>query len=299
MNRAEAFAVLGIPSGSPPDEIKTAYRRARSAAHPDLGGKDGDFGRVQEAYDLLSGNVSNSATQPNATRPFSASPVDTWFHNLGKDLSNPKNGLKKTVEWGFHEDTWKLYSSSYLSFNYPVIIVSMGLSQMISGYTVGGTLNDGYSWSVKIPNGLPDGMSITTAAIKNGEPNRPVHVKVNVELPMGFKFYEVAAKHRGNFIPGHLISQIDISMLDLIMGSWTKVKNTDGEEFIIRIPAGTQPGTKIRLKDQGYFEWGGNDLKAIKRHDLLLEVVAVTPQISDIKPALIKELLTVVESNNS
>jgi curved DNA-binding protein CbpA len=51
------YAVLGVPRGASAEEIRTAYRRAARASHPDLHPDDVTaqerFKRVQVAYEVL------------------------------------------------------------------------------------------------------------------------------------------------------------------------------------------------------------------------------------------------------
>ena len=51
------YAVLGVQRGATPDEIRTAYRKAARASHPDLHPEDltaaERFKRVQVAYEVL------------------------------------------------------------------------------------------------------------------------------------------------------------------------------------------------------------------------------------------------------
>ena len=54
MTRAEACAVLGLPSEPTADQIKSAYRRAALHHHPDRGGDRSLFERATQARDALS-----------------------------------------------------------------------------------------------------------------------------------------------------------------------------------------------------------------------------------------------------
>jgi DnaJ-domain-containing protein 1 len=47
---ATAYSVLGVPSGAGVDEVRAAYREKVKEVHPDLGGDEDEFKRVQEAY---------------------------------------------------------------------------------------------------------------------------------------------------------------------------------------------------------------------------------------------------------
>lgn len=49
-NVASAFRTLGIARGANEAEVKAAYREKVKAVHPDRGGTEEDFARVQEAY---------------------------------------------------------------------------------------------------------------------------------------------------------------------------------------------------------------------------------------------------------
>ena len=52
--RKSYYDVLGVPPGAGAKDIKSAYRRAARAAHPDLGGTAADFHDVAVAYETLS-----------------------------------------------------------------------------------------------------------------------------------------------------------------------------------------------------------------------------------------------------
>jgi hypothetical protein len=49
----DPYATLGITPDATPDEIRTAYRRASLAAHPDRGGTDETMAAVNAAYATL------------------------------------------------------------------------------------------------------------------------------------------------------------------------------------------------------------------------------------------------------
>jgi len=69
------YAVLGIRRGASPDEIRTAYRKAARASHPDLHPEDATaierFKQVQLAYEVLGDPARRAAYDAPARRPSS------------------------------------------------------------------------------------------------------------------------------------------------------------------------------------------------------------------------------------
>jgi DnaJ domain len=55
MSREEAYAVLGLPNGASPDDIKQAHKRLMKDFHPDKGGSDYLASKINAAKDVLLG----------------------------------------------------------------------------------------------------------------------------------------------------------------------------------------------------------------------------------------------------
>jgi curved DNA-binding protein CbpA len=74
------YVILGIEPNARPDEVRSAYRRAARAHHPDLNPGDvaaaDRFKRVQEAYEVLSDPARRAAYR--RPRPSPPAPPPTW-----------------------------------------------------------------------------------------------------------------------------------------------------------------------------------------------------------------------------
>jgi DnaJ-class molecular chaperone len=70
-----------------------------------------------------------------------------------------------------------------------------------------------------------------------------------------------------------LISKVSINCLDAITGGVTEITGLDGRVFELQIPAGTQPGTMMRVRDQGLYHLGQTI-----RGNLLVEITVSIPQ---------------------
>jgi hypothetical protein len=53
MSRADAYQVLGLPSGATEAQIQDRYKQLMRAAHPDNGGSDWLAARINQARDVL------------------------------------------------------------------------------------------------------------------------------------------------------------------------------------------------------------------------------------------------------
>ena len=51
--RRDYYSILGVPKGASEDEIKKAYRKLAMQHHPDRGGDQAQFQKIQEAYNTL------------------------------------------------------------------------------------------------------------------------------------------------------------------------------------------------------------------------------------------------------
>ena len=68
MNLKEAYSILEIPQGTPPEDAKKKYRELTKKYHPDINkdaGAEDKFKKINEAYQVVSSGKSNDrAEQP-------------------------------------------------------------------------------------------------------------------------------------------------------------------------------------------------------------------------------------------
>lgn len=57
-----ALSILGLPRGASLDDIKRAYRKRALETHPDRGGEQGEFVRVQRAYESATRRAGKRGT---------------------------------------------------------------------------------------------------------------------------------------------------------------------------------------------------------------------------------------------
>jgi molecular chaperone DnaJ len=80
-----------------------------------------------------------------------------------------------------------------------------------------------------------------------------------------------------------LVCEVPINMAQAALGTRLRVRTLDGKKVMLRIPAGTQPGRKFRIKGQG-IEKGG------RRGDQLVQVQVTVPDtLSEEQRELLKK----------
>jgi DnaJ-class molecular chaperone len=216
------YEQLGVNHTTSPDEIKKAYRKLASKHHPDKGGDPEQFKKIQEAYDTLSDPEKKHA-----------------YDNPGPDFS-------QGIPPGFEDLFGNIFGSRMRPQKNPdsMINLNITLKEAFSGTSFNlQTPADG-EVIVRIPAGVRDGMRMRVAGKgRQRDPNLPpgdIFVNVHVDMPRDWGRDE-----------DNLYVRFQVDALDAITGTEIKVKHINGKKYSVKVPAGIQPGEKIRLNGLG------------------------------------------------
>jgi len=130
---------------------------------------------------------------------------------------------------------------------------------------------------INIPAGIEDGATIRysgqgEAGAKGGRVG-DLYVRVDIRPERNFE------RHGAD-----LLTRKKISFIQAILGDKVDIQTLDGE-VSLKIPAGTQPGTKLRLKDKGMTKFERRD-----RGDLYVEIeVEIPDNLSRAQRKLLEE----------
>jgi molecular chaperone DnaJ len=119
--------------------------------------------------------------------------------------------------------------------------------------------------NVKIPAGVENGSQLKLPelgeeSLRGGSPG-------DVILNVSIKQHEFFVRDGLN-----LLVDIPVSFSDLVFGSETKLFNLNNEQVVLKIPAGTQSHSKLRLKNQGLLDMFGS------AGDIIATVKCETPK---------------------
>ncbi|MFH1565684.1 MAG: DnaJ C-terminal domain-containing protein [bacterium] len=261
------YEILGVPKGTSLDDIKKAYKRLAKEHHPDVAkdkvAAEKRFKEINEAYHVLS--------DPEKKRMY-----DQFGHSgMGTGAGQgPFGGTQAGSSWG--PFTW---SSSSPGFDFGDFTDPFDIFEEVFGFrgfsgsrkprkgrnlyysleisfseSIRGTEKkvniNGTDINLKIPVGISDGTEIRYTGFGEEGPEGS---------EKGDLFITIRVKpHHKLVVQGDDIFSVEeISFVDAVLGSDMKVDTLDPNsetavsQIKVKIPAGTQPNTQLRLRGRG------------------------------------------------
>ncbi|MEI8067397.1 MAG: DnaJ C-terminal domain-containing protein [Candidatus Shapirobacteria bacterium] len=284
--KKDFYETLGVTKSASKDEIKSAYRKMALKNHPDRN-KSPDaeekFKEINEAYEVLSNDQKKSAydqyghsafdqssggfgghTYSQQNGPFSYTYTNSAsgnpFGNSGFDFegfNNPFDIFEQFFGGSFGQqqrNTKKLHTYRVqISF----LEAAKGVEKEVE--------IEGKRKKIKIPAGVDDGQRIRF---------NDFILYIDVKPDKVFK--------REN---NDVFVNINITFAQASIGDDIEVPTLDGS-LKVKIKAGTQPNTLIRLRDKGI-----QDVNGYGRGDLYIRLLVVVPShLNSRQKQLLKEL---------
>ena len=245
------YRTLGVNKSASPEEIKKAYKKLAMQHHPDRGGDQQTFQKINEAYDTLKDPQKRSAY----------------------DNPRPQNDFRYNSQ-NMNDIFSSFFRQSPMRKNADVTInVRIDLRDVLTGRDIVGKyrLRNGREEvaNIRIPEGVEDNLVMQYRGLGDDSiPNIPrgnLNVKVTVE------------KHK-DFVRdrSHIRTKCSINVLELILGTEIIIPNLLGDNVKVKIPKGTNPGTILSIAGHGL-----PDMNTGRVGNLYLEIKGVTPKIED------------------
>ncbi len=297
------YEVLGVARDADPKEVKAAFRKLARRCHPDVSPNDKAaeerFKEINEAHEVLSDpekrrkydelgprwheyEAWEKAGRPGPS-PFGQPQVE--YHTVSSEDLGDLFGGSNPFSGFFHD----VFGRSAREPNSPtrqgediVGDAEISLEEASTGTTRTVEIGDragGRRVQVRIPAGIGDGARVRAAGQgargRGGGVAGDLYVRVLVRPHATFR-------REGSTLHVRVAVPLDI----LLLGGEVPVSTLTGTTVQLRIPAGTQNGTKLRLRGLGM-----PHLRGEGSGDLIAEVQArlpatVTPELRQLAEAV-------------
>ncbi|MFB0520500.1 MAG: DnaJ C-terminal domain-containing protein [Desulfatiglandales bacterium] len=315
MSNKDYYKTLGVNKSASTNDIKKAYRKLAMKYHPDRN-KDNKaaeekFKEISEAYAVLSDpekkkqydmfgaeGFQQRYSQEDIFRSFDFSDIfrEFGFGDIGGSKRGTGSGIFSQIFSGASKgpryrakvDPFSSFFTGYgdqtgglkgqdLIYELPLHLEDVVKAQEKTiSYNLGGVHQQ---IKVKIPAGIADGKKLRLAGKGQpgpaGGPPGDLYIRIKVlDHPI--------FQREGN----DLYMNREIRFSEAALGAKIEVPTIDGKRMSLTIPAGTQSGSKMRLKGYGMPSMDGRG-----RGDAYVKIhIAVPKRVNNRQRAIIEEL---------
>jgi DnaJ-class molecular chaperone len=276
----DLYGVLGVPEGAGPDDIKKAYRSLAKRFHPDANPNDKKaeekFKELGQAYEILS--------DPEKRRRYDAMRSNPYAGQARPEAGGWPGGAADGGAWagaGSIDDLFSMFFGQGAS--------TMGGFDVRGGF--GGQAPDtGGDLDSEVWVGFEDaalGRPVTVHLEGRPQPlrlNLPPGAESGLRLRLagqgalrrrgrrGDLFLTLKVRPSDRFTRQGLdvTSKVEVNLAQALLGSKAAAATLRGE-VRVKVPASTQPGTRLRLAGQGIEADG-------RKGDHYVEVAVLLPQ---------------------
>ena len=257
------YDVLGVPTDASEDAIKKAFRKLASQHHPDKGGDTTKFQQIQEAYETLSdGNKRQEYDHP-PRQGFSGN-FHQGHQTFGDDVFAQFFGAGGRPG-GFEFRQQQVRNPDAMTN------INISMKDCFTGVSKVLDFGQGNTQSIDIPPGILPGSKIRLSGMS---PNI-----ANPQAPPGDLIINIQINREPGFdLDGpNLIHYAEIDAISAMVGCDIPIRHITGKTVKLKVPPGTQPGSKLRIKGMGLPIQGNAGVSA----DWYTIISIRVPQITD------------------
>lgn len=261
------YKILNVSKTASQDEIKNAYKKMVREHHPDRGGDQELFKKINEAYETLKDkDKRNEYDRPqydrqNSYQNFHANDIFEQFFNFNRTKNRDIQlvctlSLKESIQGG----------------------------KKIIHYTV--PSGDQRTVEIEFPPGIQTGHQLKYRGLGDNS---------IAELPNGnlIVVFDIVCN------PDYEISGLDVyynlhvSVYDLILGCEAEIKTAEDKSIKLKIKPNTSPNTKLSIPQEGIPELGSPS-----RGNFYIKFKVEMPSLSPEQINLLKQVVSGIKSKS-
>jgi DnaJ-class molecular chaperone len=247
---ADLYQVLGVPESADAAAIKKAFRSLAKQCHPDThpGDKKAEdrFKQISQAYDILSDTEKRRRYDAMRQSPFSGEgdggggsrggwqggpmgggSIDDLFEMFFGRGRSPFGDMEAPVTVGqdMESEVWASFEDAALGN--PITVQMQGREQPLR---------------LNLPPGAESGLRLRLAGQgQSGRRGRPGDLYLTLQVRPSERFTREGL---------NVVGKAKVNLVQALLGSSITVPTLRGE-LRLKLAAGTQPGTRLRLAGQG------------------------------------------------
>lgn len=255
------YDILGVSTDADPQEIKRAYRSLASRHHPDKGGNEEEFKKIQQAYETLSDPVKRQEYNQFGSQGRTGFQRE-YYHQSAQDIFN------RFRQDDVFADFFGAGRTRQQARRAPDARVDVTITLLESFQGTQKILNVGWGYvDLDIPAGTAPGSVFRIGGKGMPQPDGTAGdliVRIMIQMPQAQR------------VQGYdIIKPVEIDLITALTGGSVQVDFGTGKKYNCRVPPGAQPLQKLRLRGQGFQSQGVvGDLVC----ELTVKIPAITNQ---------------------
>lgn len=255
------YSILGVPKNASEQDIRKAYKKQSMQHHPDRGGNEEVFKKVNEAYSTLK-DPDKKRQYDNPQPQYQQNPdgfedmFSQMFGHRGRRQQRNKDILCTT-----QVDLIDIIKGKRIDIQY----------SLPSG--------EPQTANVEIPAGIESGQTIRYQGLGDNSfrqlPRGNLLIKVIVRNPKGWD--------RQGF---NLVTFTDVDVFDAMLGTKKIIRTIEGLTLQLNIPPGTQSQQVFSIKDHGIL-----DRRTGRRGSIYVKTRVNIPKVDDNIPDHVLKLV--------
>lgn len=261
MAKKDYYSVLGVSKSASETEIKSAYRKLARKHHPDVdksAGAESRFKEVSEAYQVLSDHQKRAAYDQFGSQAFEPGSGYGRAGPFGSSRGGPFGQGGFSYSWSTSEGQ----GSSGFVDPFELFEQIFGMSGFGAEFTRGFRRRQAYQMELTFDEAVHGVTKEIEIERIEGNYNRRERERMTIKIPAGvdegtrMRFGDVDIIFRIRQHPDFLregsdiFSEVGFQVPQAVLGDTIEVKTVHGK-VKLKIPAGTQPGSLIRIKGKG------------------------------------------------